>query len=253
MLSYMLELATKTDGYFDPTVSKRLAELGYGNNNGYNFWERRFGDYRDIEIVWDEIILHGDILLEFGWVGKGYLIDVIQEMIGSGLCHIDRNSPVSVADEVEISCSENWTGFLGSAIAPLEMTETRYLINFGWDLYGRGGWRVGLESPFSADEVIGIHILEDSFLACSAWTRRKWGNHHHLINPKTGESATEVVASYIEGSSWMTVDGYATTLCVMPWELACETLTKTPEISGVLVRYDGIVFQKEGSKSEVFG
>jgi thiamine biosynthesis lipoprotein ApbE len=51
----------------------------------------------------------------------------------------------------------------------------------------------------------------------------------------------------------MTVDGYATALCVMPWELACETLTKTPEISGVLVRYDGTVFQKEWSRSEVFG
>ena len=51
----------------------------------------------------------------------------------------------------------------------------------------------------------------------------------------------------------MTVDGYATALCVMPWEIAHETLTKTPEISGILVRYDGTVFQKEGSRSEMFG
>lgn len=50
----------------------------------------------------------------------------------------------------------------------------------------------------------------------------------------------------------MTVDGYATTLCVMPWELARETLIKIPEISGVLVRYDGTVFQKEWSRSEIF-
>jgi hypothetical protein len=33
----MLELATKTDGYFDPTVGKRLTELGYGKSSGYNF------------------------------------------------------------------------------------------------------------------------------------------------------------------------------------------------------------------------
>jgi hypothetical protein len=38
----------------------------------------------------------------------------------------------------------------------------------------------------------------------------------------------------------------------MPWEFAFETLTRTPEISGVLVRYDGTVFQKEGSRSEIF-
>lgn len=30
MLSYMLDLSKKTDGYFDPTVGKRLTELGYG-------------------------------------------------------------------------------------------------------------------------------------------------------------------------------------------------------------------------------
>jgi thiamine biosynthesis lipoprotein ApbE len=32
MLSYMLGLAMKTDGYFDPTVGKRLTELGYGKS-----------------------------------------------------------------------------------------------------------------------------------------------------------------------------------------------------------------------------
>lgn len=50
----------------------------------------------------------------------------------------------------------------------------------------------------------------------------------------------------------MTTDAYATALSVMPWELACSTLRDTPEISGVLVRHDGSLFQKEGSRSEVF-
>ena len=30
MLLFSLDLAKKTDGYFDPTVGKRLSELGYG-------------------------------------------------------------------------------------------------------------------------------------------------------------------------------------------------------------------------------
>lgn len=50
----------------------------------------------------------------------------------------------------------------------------------------------------------------------------------------------------------MITDVYATTLCVMPWEFACEVFEKTPEISGVIVRYDGSIFQKNGSKSEIF-
>lgn len=31
MLTMMLDVAKYTDGYFDPTVGKRLTELGYGN------------------------------------------------------------------------------------------------------------------------------------------------------------------------------------------------------------------------------
>lgn len=65
-------------------------------------------------------------------------------------------------------------------------------------MYGRGGWTVGLESPFAADEVVGTLALDDHYLACSAGTRRKWGTHHHLIDPHTSESANSVIASYIE-------------------------------------------------------
>lgn len=50
----------------------------------------------------------------------------------------------------------------------------------------------------------------------------------------------------------MMADSYATTLCVMPWSLAVATLEETPEISGVIVRHDGTLFQKEGSRAEVF-
>lgn len=218
MLSYALELAEKTDWYFDPTIGKRLTELGYGNHDisyivGWIDSERWFWDYRDIEISWNTVILHGDIQLEFGWVGKGYLIDVIQRYL------------------------EDFS---------------RFLINFWWDMYGKGNWKIGLESPFIGDEVIGTYILDDAYLACSAPTRRKWGDYHHLIDPHTGESSRAVIASYIVWDSGMVADSYATALCVMPWERACRCLEKTPEISGVIVRFDGILFHKEGSTMELF-
>lgn len=89
-------------------------------------------------------------------------------------------------------------------------------------------------------------------MACSAGTKRKWGNSHHLVNPKTGESAKDVVATYIEGTSGICVDSYATALSVMPWEMACEMLENIPEIEGVLVRYDGTFYQSKMSKSELF-
>jgi len=33
MIEYAIKVAKNTNGYFDPTVGKRLTELGYGNKN----------------------------------------------------------------------------------------------------------------------------------------------------------------------------------------------------------------------------
>ena len=250
MIIFALDLAKRSDGYFDPTVGKRLTELGYGNRyiierdetslfesilreNRVGIPYIRSWDYRDIHIEWDRIELTKDVELEFWGVGKGYLLDVIQGMI------------------------EAWNvGNLESLAKPntpnLQPANPRYLINFGGDLFGRGWWKVGLESPFDPEEIIGTIELDDRFLACSAGTKRKWGNHHHLIDPHTGVSAQDVIAAYIEWDSGMLVDGYATALSVMPWERACETLESTPEIEWVLVQHDGSLYQSKGSQSEVF-
>lgn len=210
-----MKLAKNTGGYFDPTIGKRLTELGYGMERKQ--WKQRslknHGDYKDIEISGDMIVLHGDIDLEFGGIGKWYMLGWISEFL---------------------------------------QKYERFLIDFGWDLSGKWSWKVWLENPFALDEAIGVMILDDEFLACSSGAKRKWWEHHHLINPHTGESASEVMASFVESKDSMTADGYATTLCVMPWNLACETLEKTPEIEGVLISKEGKIFQSKGSKSELF-
>ncbi len=213
MLEYMIKVAWQTDGYFDPTVGKQLTELGYGKKNDDIFRESRFGNYRDIEIIGDLVLLHWDIFLEFWGIGKGYLIDVIQNFL---------------------------------KVYP------KFLINFWGDMYGRGEWTIWLESPFASDEVIGTIVLVDHFLACSAGTRRAWWIYHHLIDPHTGESANAVVASYIEWASGMIVDIHATALCVMPWELAIATLEKIPDISWVIVSAEGNIYQKEESRADIF-
>lgn len=95
-------------------------------------------------------------------------------------------------------------------------------------------------------------MLDDDFLACSSGSKRKWGTHHHLINPKTGESAREVVATFIEGKSGISTDSYATALAVMPFMEACETLFRHPDLEGIIMAADGRYFRSPGSKSEVF-
>ncbi len=215
MLGMMLDLSEKSGGYFDPTVWKRLTELGYGKvtHTVSELVESGFWDYRDIVIEGDTVRLQGSVQLEFGWIGKWYMLSWIARFLAK---------------------------------------HEKCLIDFGGDLYGHGAWKVWLENPFALDEVIGTIILSNQFFACSSGVKRQWGKYHHLINPHTGESSVEVIASYIEADDGMIADGYATTLCVMPWTLACETLENTPEIEGVLVSKDGDIYKTKGSMAELF-
>ena len=43
--------------------------------------EKSFEDYRSIEVCGDAVILHGSIELEFGGIGKGYLLEWIKNYL----------------------------------------------------------------------------------------------------------------------------------------------------------------------------
>jgi thiamine biosynthesis lipoprotein ApbE len=159
MIKAMIEVARATEGYFDPTIWKRLAELWYGTSH-LTDWKKN-ENYSYISLEENIIHLKWDIEIEFWGIGKWYLLDILYDKL-----------IIAGYDE--------------------------FLINFWWDLSARGEWKIGLENPFSLDEIIGTKIITDGFFACSAGTKRKWWNHHHLINPHTGNSSSEVVASYIE-------------------------------------------------------
>lgn len=117
------------------------------------------------------------------------------------------------------------------------------LINFGGDMYGRGDWRVGLESPFAADEVIGLIHLLDDFLACSAGTKRKW-------KPSSPDRSAYRRLCHRGGGNlyrvkkWDFGGFYATALSVMPWNTACEVFRKTPKSLGYRIKR-GKYFSKE--------
>jgi thiamine biosynthesis lipoprotein ApbE len=66
MLSTALEVARTTDGYFDPTIGSRLSSLGYGRVEDAN---HEIG-YKNIILEGNLVTLNGDVILEFGGVGK---------------------------------------------------------------------------------------------------------------------------------------------------------------------------------------
>lgn len=141
MLNMMRNIAHETLGYFDPTIGKRLTELGYGNQE--IFFSAEAFNHRDFDEIIsfdrEKIFLKKSVEIEFGGIGKGFLIDWIFHFLQKNL------------DD-----------------------KTEFLINFGGDMACRGKWKIALESPFSDDEAIGILEAENFFLACSAGTKRKF-------------------------------------------------------------------------------
>ena len=210
MIEAALTFSEKTEWYFDPTVGSVLSHLGYGLKTQK---DKHTVSYKNIHLDGNTVTLTGDSLLEFGGVGKWYLLDVIQNILKK---------------------------------------HTKYMINFWWDIYGRWGWKVWLEHPHNAEEAIGIIELHDNFLACSSGSQRRWWNHHHLINPHTQSSAHDVIATYIESNKWIVADGYATALCVMDFETAKKFLIESPDIEWILLASDGQYFQSEKSRAILF-
>lgn len=181
------KLYVLTDGAFTPLIGSVLAQAGYDAT--YSFQESklvappRWGDALDYQFP--RLKLNQPVGLDLGGVGKGYAIDIIGEMLRDG--------------GVEEFC-----------------------IDAGGDLLHRHPseevLRVGLEDPDDATRVIGVANVENESICGSSGNRRAWGKFHHLIDPRTLESPTDVKASWVIANTALIADALATSLFFVPPE-----------------------------------
>ncbi len=118
------------------------------------------------------------ILLDFGAAGKGYLVDIIGELLEEKGIH-------------------------------------EYVIDASGDIRHRGPdmERIGLENPHDASWVIGIMNVQNASLCASATNRRQWGGGmHHVLDPSSASPARTVVATWARAETTMIADGLATAL-----------------------------------------
>lgn len=167
-----------TDGKVTPLIGEQLEAAGY--NGSYSF------DTQDIPHIkaWDDVLMYEypqltikqPATIDVGAIGKGHLVDIISELLE--------------AEEIET-----------------------YLINAGGDIRSKGQSRtLYLESPDDASVAIGEVILKDQSLCGSGIKRRRWGKYHHIINPTTRQSATDVSAVWVVADTTALADGLTTAL-----------------------------------------
>lgn len=206
-----------TGGTFTPLIGQTLVEAGYDAN--YSLQPKTLHQppkWEDVmELRGNHLFLKQKALLDVGAIGKGYLIDLVSEILEQE--GIDS-----------------------------------YCVDAGGDIRHRNAQgqslRIGLEHPDDFEKVIGVVNLSNKSLCGSSGSRRKWGKFHHILNPVTLDSPHEILAVWVEAESTMLADGISTCLFFVP----PATLQKHFEFEYLVLRDDYMVEKSENFDAELF-
>lgn len=217
LLTWYRELYEGTGGRVSPLVGRTLETLGYDATYRLTPADRiaEVPSWDDA-VAWDGEYLDTvrPVLLDVGAAGKGYLVDLVAEVLRAGGVHT-------------------------------------HVVDASGDLVAHGATseRIALEHPTDPTKAIGVVALRDGALAASAVNRRTWGDGlHHVIDAVTGLPTAEVVATWVLAPNAMVADGLATALF---FECASNLVARN-DVSYVRMFADGRVERSSSFAGEVF-
>ncbi len=181
LLDIYQQLYRLTDSLMTPLIGRTLASAGYDAT-----YSLKAGDILPAQ-SWDETLdyaypqlsLKQPALLDFGAAGKGYLVDIVGELLKH---HGIDNYCVNAGGDIRYH------------------TNTKQPI------------QVGLEHPADSTQAIGIASLHNQSLCGSAGNRRAWAGFHHIINPATLQSPRHIEALWVSAKDTITADAVSTAL-----------------------------------------
>jgi thiamine biosynthesis lipoprotein len=181
LLTFYEKLYTATGGLVTPLIGAMMVEAGY--DELYSFKPQKLVS----PPAWQNVLSYDphsltvseSVLLDFGAAGKGYLVDLLSQLIeeaGAETYVIDAGGDI-------VQCSAD-----------------------------NASTAIGMENPIDATQVIGKVDLCNQSLCASAGSRRNWGKYHHIIDPQTRCSPSTITATWVIADDTMTADGLATAL-----------------------------------------
>lgn len=179
-----------TGGVFTPLIGRTLEDAGYDATYSLKSAAtirapQRWEDALDYQFP--NLIVKEPALLDFGAAGKGYLVDLVGEVL--------------VTEGVDA-----------------------FLINAGGDILHRGSEpvRIGLEDPEQLGMVIGVATIQNQSICGSAGNRRAWGTFHHTIDPRTLTSPTHLLSTWAIADSALLADALTTCLYLLPTDALAQ-------------------------------
>jgi thiamine biosynthesis lipoprotein len=185
------EMYRLTDGAVTPLIGQPLSDAGYDEKY------RLTPQPMHTPPSWEEVLSYVEpvltltqpALLDFGAAGKGYLVDIVSQLIAS-----------SGADE--------------------------YCVDAGGDMYCHGQTTdtiaVGLENPDDDTEALGIVNLANQAICGSAGNKRAWGDFHHILDPYSLKSPQHIKAVWTIADSTLVADVMATCLFFVEPDILLE-------------------------------
>jgi len=117
------------------------------------------------------------------------------------------------------------------------------------DRFGKP-WIVGIRHPDRKDEVIARLPLVDTAISTSGdyehYFDENGTRYHHIIDPRTGHSASAVRSATVLAATATRSDGLSKTAFVLGAEAAIRIYEKLGDVDAVLVRPDGQVLYTKG-------
>ena len=215
MMNLYKEMYIATNGLMTPLIGSVLVDTGYDSH--YSLKPKnvilkapRWEDV--IEYDHPKLVMKSPALLDFGGIGKGYLIDIVSEILTQN----------GIVDHV--------------VDAGGDITFKTYSKDTKDDL------RVGLENPTNQKQAVGVATIHNQSICGSAGNRRMWDKYHHIINPETTESPRHILGLWTIASSTLLADALSTALFfVRP-----EHLAKTYTFEYAILYADGTASTSKG-------
>jgi thiamine biosynthesis lipoprotein len=224
VLSAALDAARETDGLFDPMVLPALISAGYDQSFPLLPPDRPSRRTR---------------LAPPPWSWREVTLDRRRRTV--------RLPPGSGIDLGGIA--KGWT--VDRAADRLREFEN-FAVDAGGDLFARGRqadgspWTIGVQDPYQPErDVLGLTI-DGRAVATSSTRRRRWrlggAEHHHLIDPRTGDSAeTDVAAASVIAPSVTRAEVLAKVALLLGAERGLAFLADQTDVEAVLVLTNGTV------------
>lgn len=188
MLTWYMKIYEPSNKKINPSVGYALSDTGYDAEYSLKARDviRRVPDlFESVNIIdATHIELHEKILFDFGALGKGYFVDVIQHLLQrKGLNH--------------------------------------FLVDGSGDIFYEGNGEsiaVGLEHPEDATKIIGVTHMKHGAMASSGIYKRSWGEYHHYLDPHALVSPRDIIAVWVLADSAVVADMVASALFFVPPE-----------------------------------